>query len=81
MQASIIPAMPLTKTVRVIPVKPEFAQTAVKKTLRVAAYCRVSTDKDEQQNSYAAQKSFYTQKIMGNPEWQMAGIYAEANNF
>ena len=30
---------------------------------RVAAYCRVSTDSEEQLNSYAAQKNYYTQKI------------------
>ena len=50
----------------------------MQRSLRVAAYCRVSTDKDEQQNSYEAQKSFYTDKIMQNPEWQMAGIHADA---
>lgn len=44
---------------------------------RVAAYCRVSTDSEEQLNSYAAQKSYYTQKIEENPEWEMAGIFAD----
>lgn len=74
-----IPAqvIPPVKTVRIIPVKPEFTQAKLKKTLRVAAYCRVSTDKEEQEKSYEAQKDFYTDKIMNNPEWQMAGIYAD----
>lgn len=40
---------------------------------RVAAYCRVSTDSEEQLNSYAAQMSYYTQKIEENPDWEMAG--------
>ena len=44
---------------------------------RVAAYCRVSTDSEEQLNSYEAQKSYYTQKIADSPDWEMAGIYAD----
>ena len=47
------------------------------KRLRVAAYCRVSTDEDEQINSYKAQIEYYTEKINKNPEWQMAGIFAD----
>lgn len=66
------------KNVRIIPAKPEFTaqQTAVRQ-LRVAAYCRVSTDKDEQQLSFEAQRDFYTDKIMKNPEWALAGIFAD----
>lgn len=44
---------------------------------RVAAYCRVSTDSEEQLNSYAAQMSYYTQKIEENPDWEMAGVFAD----
>lgn len=44
---------------------------------RVAAYCRVSTSSEEQLNSYAAQKNYYTQKIEENPDWEMAGIFAD----
>lgn len=44
---------------------------------RVAAYCRVSTDSEEQLTSYAAQKKYYTDKIMTNPAWTMAGIFAD----
>lgn len=47
------------------------------KRLRVAAYCRVSTDEKEQINSYKAQIEYYTEKINKNPEWQMAGIFAD----
>ena len=69
------------KTVRIIPAKPEFThQSNITQALRVAAYCRVSTDKDEQEKSYQAQKSYYTDLIMQNPEWQMAGIYADATD-
>ena len=45
--------------------------------LKVAAYCRVSTDQEEQESSYEAQISYYTEKINGNAEWQMAGIFAD----
>lgn len=66
------------RKVIVIPSKPEAAQqTAVKRQLRVAAYCRVSTEEEEQQSSYEAQCHYYTDKIMTNPDWTMAGIFAD----
>ena len=49
----------------------------VHRQLRVAAYCRVSTDSDEQEMSFDAQVEFYTDKIMRNPEWKLAGIFAD----
>ncbi len=45
--------------------------------LKVAAYCRVSTDQEEQESSYEAQIGYYTEKISNNTEWQMAGIFAD----
>ena len=45
--------------------------------LRVAAYCRVSTDSEEQLESYEAQMSYYTDAIAKNPKWRFAGIYAD----
>ena len=45
--------------------------------LKVAAYCRVSTDSDEQETSYEAQCRHYTDFINGNPGWELAGIYAD----
>ena len=39
-----------------------------KKNLRVAAYCRVSTNSEEQLSSYENQLAYYTEKIMKNPE-------------
>ena len=69
----------LDRRVRVIPATK--TQGAIYSThdgkKRVAAYCRVSTDSEEQLNSYEAQKSYYTQKIEESPDWEMAGIYAD----
>ena len=47
------------------------------RTVRVAAYCRVSTDAEEQENSYLAQQAHYRDMIDGNPGWTLAGIYAD----
>ena len=52
----------------VIPAKVETPQEQDKKRhLRVAAYCRVSTDSEEQLSSYENQLSYYTEKIMKEP--------------
>lgn len=67
----------LQRTVTVIPAKPQRSQQAVRRQLRVAAYCRVSTEEEEQQSSYEAQCTYYTDKIMTNPEWTMVGIFAD----
>ena len=45
--------------------------------LRVAAYCRVSTDKDDQINSFESQKSYFERHISINPDWEMTGVYAD----
>ena len=67
-----------TPRVIVIPPKPELVRSkAVQRQLRVAAYCRVSTDDEEQLTSYEAQQAYYTDKIMTNPQWTMAGIFAD----
>ena len=50
---------------------------AEKPKLRVAAYCRVSTDSDEQATSYDAQIEHYTEYISKNPDWVLAGIFAD----
>ena len=67
----------LQRIVTIIPAKPMAEQEAMKRKLQVAAYCRVSTEEEEQQSSYEAQCSYYTDKIMTNPEWTMAGIFAD----
>lgn len=48
-----------------------------RRQLRVAAYCRVSTSLEAQQNSYEAQKEYYTDKILSNPDWTLAGIFSD----
>ncbi len=62
----------------IIPANPELArEKAVKRQQRVAAYCRVSTDEEEQLTSYEAQQTYYTDKIMTHPDWTMAGLFAD----
>ena len=45
--------------------------------LKVAAYCRVSTDSEDQVESYKAQVAYYTDAIAKNPRWKLADIYAD----
>ncbi len=61
----------------VIPAKSREETGQAQRLLRVAAYCRVSTDQEEQESSYEAQIGYYTEKINSNSEWQMAGIFAD----
>lgn len=67
------------KNVTVIPARKlaNGVPVAVPKKLRVAAYCRVSTDSDEQAGSYDAQIKHYTNQIESNPEWTLAGVFAD----
>ena len=67
------------KNISVIPSQPEYDRSikAQFKALRVAAYCRVSTTLEQQESSYEAQVSYYTEKIESNPNWKLAGIYAD----
>lgn len=43
----------------------------------VAAYCRVSTDKDDQLNSFESQKKYFEEQIKKNPNWELYEIYAD----
>ena len=45
--------------------------------LRVAAYCRVSTDSDDQINSFTAQNSHYMEMITAHDQWELVDIYAD----
>ena len=64
--------------VRVIPAKPQTTENRDKyHQLRVAAYCRVSTEQEEQQNSYQVQIAYYTDLINRKKEWTLAGIFAD----
>ena len=44
---------------------------------RVAAYARVSTDRDEQFTSYEAQIDYYTHYIAGRPDWTFVSVYSD----
>ena len=71
----------LNPQVNVIPATRRYVQNGDQfrnqTSLRVAAYCRVSTEEESQENSYATQKSHYTSLISSKPGWEMAGIYAD----
>lgn len=43
----------------------------------VAAYCRVSTNSEDQANSYNTQIAYYTKRISENPDWELVDIYAD----
>ncbi len=47
----------------------------MKDKLKVAAYCRVSTDKEDQANSLSGQIKYFTEYISGRPDWQMCEVY------
>ena len=47
------------------------------KKLRVAAYCRVSTAKEEQESSYETQVAFFKAIIAYHPNWEMTEVYAD----
>ena len=70
----------MAKKITVIP--PKMNQTSLAENLelkkrRVAAYCRVSTDQEEQLSSFEAQVNYYTSYINGNQDYELAGIYAD----
>ncbi|WP_029502394.1 recombinase family protein [Lachnoclostridium phytofermentans] len=70
----------MSKNITVIPARRRVGNTVnkeVKPKLKVAAYCRVSTDSDEQATSYEAQVEHYTNFIQKNDEWEFAGIFAD----
>jgi len=53
------------------------ARAKTKNPLKVAAYCRVSCESDEQHISFESQIKYYSDYIAGNPEWIFVGVYAE----
>lgn len=67
------------KKISMIPAKAQYDRDIklAEKKLRVAAYCRVSTELEQQESSYEAQVEYYTEKIEENPNWKNAGIYAD----
>lgn len=70
--------MSTAPNVTIIPAKVQTAENRDKyHQLRVAAYCRVSTEQEEQQNSYQVQIAYYTDLINRKKEWTLAGIFAD----
>ena len=71
----------MSKNITVIPAIKKIGtnqvNVEVKPKLRVAAYCRVSTDSEEQATSYEVQVEHYTNFINNNQDWELAGIYAD----
>lgn len=66
------------KTVTLLEPKKSFVVDKEKyRQKRVAAYCRVSTDSEEQLTSYTNQMKVYTEMINANKEWEFAGLYAD----
>lgn len=63
------------KRPRVIKIEP--AERPQNVRLRVAAYTRVSSDSEDQLNSFAAQNRYYTELISGKAEWRMVDIYGK----
>ena len=72
--------MAQTRTVTMIPARRRVGNTVREEErpkLRVAAYCRVSTDSEEQATSYETQVEHYISYIKKNPEWEFAGIFSD----
>lgn len=59
----------------VIKLEPKFPDIIKIKKIRVAAYARVSTEKDEQHSSLEAQKDYFLKYIQNNDEWEYVGLY------
>ena len=68
-------SLALNSTPRVITIPPSSPLRARK--LRVAAYARVSSNSEDQFNSFAAQNAHYTELITANPEWEFVDVYAD----
>ena len=49
----------------------------IEKRKRVAAYCRVSTDNEDQANSFESQQRYFRQYIERNPDWELYEIFAD----
>ena len=68
-------SLALNSTPQVITISPSDPVRARK--LRVAAYTRVSSNSEDQLNSFAAQNAHYTELITANPEWEFVDVYAD----
>lgn len=72
--------MAIAGNVTVIPPKRTIGtqkKTETVQKTRVAAYCRVSTEFEEQESSYEMQVEHYTSYIISNPDWELVEVYAD----
>ena len=60
-----------------IPAKPKVDLYGLGRMFRVCAYCRVSTDNDEQLSSFELQQAHYRQLVQDHPNWELKHIYAD----
>ena len=60
-----------------IPAKPKVDLYGEGHMFRVCAYCRVSTDNDEQLSSFELQQAHYKQVVQDHPNWELKRIYAD----
>ena len=49
--------------------------------IKVASYCRVSTDKDDQANSFEAQQRYFKEYIERQPDWELYDVYADEGDY
>lgn len=61
----------------IIPPKKRMELSSKTPKLRVAAYCRVSTQEEQQVGSFEMQIHHFTKRIQANPEWEMVEIYQD----
>ncbi len=73
--STVIGANALDKNREVIYIAPKAQVTPIR--LRVAGYARVSSDSDDQLNSYEAQRRYYADLIMSNAKWEYVDVYAD----
>ena len=60
-----------------IPAKPKINPNERDRFFRVCAYCRVSTDNDEQLSSFELQQAHYRQLVQDHPNWELKHIFAD----
>ena len=63
------------RTVKVI--EPTIGNLNQSKIIKAAAYCRVSTNSEDQVNSFSAQLKYYPEYISSNPRMELVDIYAD----
>lgn len=56
----------------------EQAVPTIKTKKKVAAYARISMESERMNHSLSAQISYYSSLIQKNPDWQYAGVFADA---